>query len=122
MIFKRQPTSTGADTPDDEDAPGTLQWLQAWYTLQCDGEWEHGYGISIGTLDNPGWHVSIDLTDTALAAQDVPRQEVHRSEHDWYTVRREDGAFHAYCGPLNLGEVLHLFRRWVQHKAPTPSN
>jgi hypothetical protein len=28
--------------------------LEAWYASRCDGEWEHGYGISIETLDNPG--------------------------------------------------------------------
>jgi hypothetical protein len=38
-----------------------LQWLQEWYLEQCDREWEHEYGIKIGTLDNPGWTITIDL-------------------------------------------------------------
>ncbi|MGK7942612.1 MAG: Imm53 family immunity protein [Crocosphaera sp.] len=25
-------------------------WLQDWYTSQCNGEWEHTYGIDIKTL------------------------------------------------------------------------
>jgi hypothetical protein len=33
-----------------------ISWLQRWYTAQCDGGWEHHYGITIGTLDNPGWY------------------------------------------------------------------
>ena len=24
---------------------GTLEWLQKWYLEQCDGDWEHGYGV-----------------------------------------------------------------------------
>jgi hypothetical protein len=31
-----------------------LPWLQGWYATQCDGDWEHEYGVSIETLDNPG--------------------------------------------------------------------
>ncbi|WP_203237204.1 Imm53 family immunity protein [Streptomyces gilvosporeus] len=34
-----------------------LSSLTAWYTSQCDGGWEHEYGIRIETLDNPGWSV-----------------------------------------------------------------
>nr|TKK07812.1 hypothetical protein SrhCFBP13529_11555 [Stenotrophomonas rhizophila] len=43
-----------------------LDRLQKWYADQCDGDWEHSFGIRIDTLDNPGWTVSVDLTDTAL--------------------------------------------------------
>ncbi|MEH0820740.1 Imm53 family immunity protein [Micromonospora sp. CPCC 205714] len=51
----------------DKLAPGVWTWLQAWYATQCDGEWEHEFGIQIETVDNPGWSVSIDLGDTALS-------------------------------------------------------
>lgn len=34
-----------ANTNDD------LIWLQSWYLSNCDGEWEHGYGVAIDTLD-----------------------------------------------------------------------
>jgi len=42
----------------------TLSELQKWYEAECDGNWEHHYGVKIDTLDNPGWLVTIDLTDT----------------------------------------------------------
>ena len=38
-----------------------IEQLQAWYAAQCNGKWEHTYGIAIGTLDNPGWSLSVDL-------------------------------------------------------------
>ena len=112
MIFNRHKDADPG--PGRESPPGALEWLQAWFTLNCDDEWEHGEGIRIETLDNPGWQVKIDLADTAVAGQDLPALKLERSEHDWYMIRRERDTFIAACGPLNLGEVLYLFRRWVQ--------
>ena len=43
-----------------------LDWIANWYISQCDGRWEHFYGIKIDTLDNSGWGVEIDLSDTDL--------------------------------------------------------
>ena len=37
-----------------------LQSLQDWYLAQCNGDWEHTYGVSIGTLDNPGWTLDVE--------------------------------------------------------------
>src|SRR5262249_14404082 len=67
----------------DELAPGVWTWLQAWYATQCNGEWEHGYGLEIETIDNPGWSVKIDLNGTSLTDRHYERQAIHRSEHDW---------------------------------------
>lgn len=43
-----------------------LNWLQNWYKTNCNGDWEHTYGIKIETLDNPGWSVVVDLKETNL--------------------------------------------------------
>lgn len=98
----------------DEDAPGVWTWLEAWYASQCNDQWEHEYGVKIDTLDNPGWSVQIDVTGTNLADKPYERHAVHRSEHEWVTTWLEHGQFRAACGPLNLGEALHLFRTWAQ--------
>jgi hypothetical protein len=90
-------------------------WLQGWYASQCDGNWEHDRGISIETLDNPGWRLRIELAGTALDSVPFVRLEVHRAEHDWYVVWVEGSAFEAACGPLNLGDVIHIFRTWARH-------
>jgi Immunity protein 53 len=106
----------------DRVQPGALFWLQAWYTSQCDGEWEHTYGVEITTLDNPGWLLTVNLTGTDLESQVKPRSEIYRSEHDWCTSWTDDEKFHAACGPLNLGEAIHDFRRWAQSLGPgTPT-
>jgi hypothetical protein len=88
--------------------------LQGWYASRCDGDWEHGLGVRIETLDNPGWMLRIDLGGTDQAAVPFERVEVHRSEHDWYEAWVDDSTFQVACGPLNLGEAIHSFRTWCQ--------
>lgn len=101
-------------SPNTDEPPGALYWLQAWYAVQCNDEWEHGYGVSIETLDNPGWSVKIELRDTSLEGRAYEGVTVERGDHDWVRTWLAEGSFHAACGPLNLGEALNAFRRWVQ--------
>lgn len=42
-----------------------------WYRSNCDGDWEHQYGVKLETLDNPGWLLTIDLTDTDLDGREM---------------------------------------------------
>jgi hypothetical protein len=102
------------DDTGGELGPDGLTWLQGWYAAQCDGLWEHSYGVAIDTVDNPGWSIRIDLAGTSLQGKAYERRENHRSEHDWVVSWIADGRFHAACGPLNLNEALQLFRQWAQ--------
>ncbi len=47
----------------------SMQRLVQWWRAQCDGEWEHEFGITIETMDNPGWLVKIDLSYTNADVQ-----------------------------------------------------
>jgi Immunity protein 53 len=88
----------------------TLDFLQDWYSAQCDGEREHEFGVEIGTLDNPGWRVAIALTGTPLSGVVLAREVVERTEHDWLQIWTDADIFHAACGPRNLHEALERFR------------
>ncbi len=90
------------------------QELAAWYHRQCDGTWEHTYGITIETLDNPGWRVKIDLVDTELTNH--PFQTVERLEPEltWLRCWVADQSFHAAGGPEQLEEILHIFLDWAK--------
>lgn len=96
------------------DPADVLRWLQRWYVAQCDGEWEHRWGVEVGTLDNPGWTVRIDVRGTALEHRGYSRQSVKRGGDDWAEAWRSQDAFEAACGPRNLGEVLMMFRCWAE--------
>jgi Immunity protein 53 len=96
-----------------------LEWLQQWYATHCDGGWEDQYGIKIETLDNPGWRVTIDLTDTEL--QDVPLAPIEDRAEDgslWWQCWRDDRGFHAACGATSLQTVFAAFIEWgSRHKS-----
>ncbi|HKR96750.1 MAG TPA: Imm53 family immunity protein [Candidatus Angelobacter sp.] len=57
--------------------------IEKWYARQCNGEWEHSYGIKIDTLDNPGWTVQIDLSETRKQDSVFKRVEIERTKDDW---------------------------------------
>lgn len=96
-----------------------LRELQEWYLSQCDDDWEHSYGISIDTLDNPGWSLKIDLKGTAL--EDVPfsgvkygvGREGEFSGDDWIACEIKDRKFLAYGGPRKLDELIRTFLNWA---------
>ena len=84
--------------------------FQNWYKINCNGDWEHSYGISISTLDNPGWSVRIELQDTALESLSFTSSHQSDSdEHDWHHISVKKQVFDMACGPSNLTAVLQLF-------------
>jgi len=94
-------------------AKSSLARLQSWYVAQCNGDWEHQYGIKIETTDNPGWFVEIDLENTPIAERTFdPIERISESDHNWYSCRVEGGHFMAYCGPLLLDDVISIFLDW----------
>ncbi len=90
-----------------------LIWLQNWYAAQCDGEWEHGYGIQIDTIDNPGWLIKINIQGTFLKDKEFQRKKIERSEYDWVQYWVKDSIFQAAGGAKNLFEIIEIFKKWV---------
>ena len=91
-----------------------LEWLLEWFSKECDGDWEHRYGIHIGTLDNPGWYIKINLQETECEGKEFKTKAVERSENDWFHCYVRDGKFQGACGIFNFHEVLQTFREWVE--------
>lgn len=60
-----------------------LESLQTWYKAQCDGDWEHQNGLSIESLDNPGWLLTIDLKGTSLEGKLFEEIHIERNKDDW---------------------------------------
>ena len=91
-----------------------LQELQRWYQSQCNDDWEHGYGIKIDTLDNPGWRVIIELAETNLS--DRSFVEIQRLDHqtEWIHCRVREGKFEGHGGPFMLEEILRVFLKWAE--------
>ncbi|KWT87594.1 MULTISPECIES: immunity 53 family protein [unclassified Variovorax] len=91
----------------------TLSRLSRWFEEQCNGEWEHTYGVSIETLDNPGWTVRIDLQELDVKLPQFVPLKVERSEVDWINCKVEEEAFVAFGGSSNLDEIVTVFLDWA---------
>jgi hypothetical protein len=96
------------------NSPEPLAWLAGWYQSHCDGDWEHQNGIRIGTLDNPGWWLDVDLGETKHAGRVRSQELIQRSENDWVFLEVKDNRFRARGGPGNLAELIGLFATFVE--------
>lgn len=91
-----------------------LSWLQ-WYFASCsDGYWEGTFGVSINTLENPGWTIDIDLEGTKLEDVEFAGYIVERSDDNWAFCTVRDGKYKANGGVFNLDEMIYVFRDWVE--------
>lgn len=88
--------------------------LQAWYIQQCDGDWEHEYGVKIDTIDNPGWSLQIDLTGTPQEGKAFERIKIDITENNWVNCWVEENKFQAGGGPLNLDDLIKVFIQWIE--------
>jgi hypothetical protein len=97
----------------------SIAGLQAWYESQCNGTWEHKYGVSIESADNPGWIVKIDTIGTSL--ENSPFEPVAKGsqkhnvfEKEWLRCSVTGGVF---LGAGNrLDEIIATFLKWAAHK------
>lgn len=87
-----------------------LNWLMNWYNTQCDGNWEHDYGILIETTDNPGWSIEINLQNTSVNDLEIPWGYHQINETSWYGYKIENSLFTASCSPLYLENLITIFK------------
>ena len=91
----------------------TLDDLQKWYYSNCNNDWEHQYGIKISNIDNPGWQIQIDLTDTDLEEKIFAMINIDmEDELSWIHCKKANGIFDIACGPLMLEKSINIFLEW----------
>ena len=90
-----------------------FEFVQAWYLKQCNGFWEHGNGVTIETLDNPGWMVTIDLAETPLEDREMDPLRKERNEDDWIVCTVSHNKFQGSGDAAKLEDILEVFRIWA---------
>jgi hypothetical protein len=90
-----------------------FEFLQSWYLTQANGEWEHVRGVTIETLDDAGWMVTIDLLETPLQDRTMPPLRRERSPSDWLVCRVERNQFRGQGDARKLGMILEVFQNWA---------
>ena len=89
------------------------------YQSECNGIWEHSYALKIGTLDNPGWTLTVDLTGTKLEDKELtPRRygvekDSSLESIDWIDCKVEEKQFRGHGGPEKLEEIVQTFLDWA---------
>ena len=91
-----------------------FEWLLNWFSNECDGDWEHGHGIYINTINNPGWHVKIYIEETEFEDYEFERIDFERTKDNWVNCYVENKIFEAFGGPFNLLEIIQLFHDWTK--------
>ena len=94
-----------------------LDYLVSWFRSHCDGDWENEGEIRIGTLDNPGWWLTVTLVGTELEGRTLDRGLVQRSEDDWIDVRSDGNRFEGNGGPSNIRELLAAFQAFAEGRS-----
>lgn len=93
-----------------------LGWLQSWYHSYCDEEWKPAFGVSISTLDNPGWLVKVDLAGTSLEGTQLEYQLTDHGDNDWYGYSIENNVFQGCGDAFKLSVIINVFRQLVYKK------
>ena len=84
-------------------------FLSEWYLAQCNGAWEHQYGVRIETLDNPGWQMEVDLVGTSLENRSLEKVWIEKSDDNWLYCEAIEGKFRGAGDPSKLHELLKQF-------------
>jgi len=95
------------------EVPLHLQWIQKWYTSRTDDDWEHQFGLEIGTLDNPGWVVKIDVKETPWQYAEFSPVNAQDGVDNWLTCEVKDGQFIAFGDSMKLETILTIFKNWI---------
>ena len=96
--------------------PTLLGWIQRWYESECNGDWEHQYGVKIDTIDNPGWKVGIDLFETELHDLQIEYGLEQRSDQDWVGISVTKQIFKGIGDPTQLEVILERFRDLIENQ------
>jgi hypothetical protein len=96
-----------------------LHELQKWFSAQCNGDWEHRYGINITTCDNPGWWVKINLEGTSLSNKHFETKAENldsngfAADSRWFKCHVENNVWNGAGDETKLEMILQSFLSWA---------
>jgi hypothetical protein len=98
----------------------TLEELQAWFSAQCNGNWEYEQGIIIESNEGPGWWVKMSLARTPLQGQKFPpiSENIDRigypTSGDWIHCYSENDTWNGAGDNSKLETILKTFLTWAK--------
>lgn len=99
-----------------------MEHLINWYLKFCDGIWEHNEErIVIRTIDNPGFHVRINLKGCGYdfsSFEDINWECEENPDQDWIHCSMKDEIWDGFGSPNNVGRLIFIFLEFVECKLP----
>lgn len=71
-----------------------IRSIEQYYVQHCNGEWEHQYGFSIESCDNPGWRIKIQDPELFMKIKKEEKQQKLPNSID---LQIEDNARFEFC-------------------------
>lgn len=101
-----------------------ILWLQTYYSLCCDGDWEHGYGNSIQKMENYSWKVTLVLKDTLFEDFTFDPIMTKISSDNWFSCSLEKNehdniSLIGYASSQNLTAIIRNFKNWMEQTIGT---
>jgi hypothetical protein len=84
-----------------------MDLINKWLIINCNGDWEHEFGVRIISSDVPGWNIELDLSKTCLESTNFSYSE--KKEHSFIEINIIDNVFKAYCSLNYYNRCLSLF-------------
>lgn len=94
-----------------------LKWLEQWYLSNCNGDWEHCFGLRIKYTTNQGWNVSIELDETDAEDLVLASHEIYNSDTDWIRYKIEKRCFHGSGDFTKIKQILLVFKELIEKNA-----
>lgn len=108
---KEIPSSSSRDKARREK--DELTWLQHWFYIHCNGDWEHTYGIELSMCNHSSYMLKIDLEGTELEDEVFYNTGIMKGEEDWVDCDVKSKQFVGTFSPTNCDEVIQIFRDWA---------
>ena len=94
------------------DRESNLSWLQNWFFDHYDSDFDYAQEVKIEAIDNPGWHLQIDLEGTELEGKPFEAIQIDNGD-DWLVCKVENDMYDACGDSFKLDEIIGVFRRWA---------
>ncbi len=93
--------------------------LQSWYFAECDGDWEHSFGVQFDTMGgDSGWRGEINVEETELEDLEFWPVERQSDSRNWLRCSVSKNKFVFECGTLQLEDCIEIFVDWAEKWKP----
>ena len=93
-----------------------LDWVQRWFISNCNGDWEHGYGINMEYTKETGWYVYFNVNHTSMYDCKFDKKD-KKGKKKWLTFEVNENSFIGRGDSSKLEEILQTFHDWVEENA-----